>query len=874
MAKAGVISEIVDVGEINKQLGNVKTQLDEIVKLIDQINKAGVDIKGAVNIQQLMKAQADANTQTKQAIDLTAALTKEEMDIARAKAEKAARTKMANDAAKAEINANAQVFGAYKALSTELEKLRKAAKDAAVQYGANSKEAKELAARTRELDAQIKAVDKSVGQHYRNVGNYTSAMEGLGEALGMLPGPFGAIGAQIDKLSMKMARNPILLAIMAIIGAVMLLIKAFKSTDEGATEMEAQFAKLKAIFDIIIQRLAQVASGLFALFKGDFAGAAEKLSSAFTGVGEQMSNAATAAYNFVYAMDAINDRVTAFISEEARLRNEIAKLKYVYNDLTKSDDERKKALEGIMEAEKKIVGFKKQTAEETYNAKVTEVATMKNIPEDVLRGIVDIPTEMLESVLAASPLYNRAFQKLSDDAKKELEELRAAMIEADTSYYEETMRQQKQLTGFTRDQENERAKISKEKKDKEKKDAETAEQQRLKRVQDEIKAYEEAIKQQDSVDEKSYKLRLDAKLVTTEEFLKKEMDALKKSAEYANLTAGQQAAVYIEAYKRATEEARKKGLKTGLLPDEDAEMAELRTTPGPTTITAEQVAAAQGEVNRAIVSQEAAMWNDRIQLANEFYTEINNIVGQAFQTRMDMLNAEAEQDELSKKRELEAAGRNAVKIDEINARYAAKEKEREKERRRLQMESAKYQKSSAVIGSIINTALAVTNAFATTQPFPLAIVMAALALATGIAQTALIAAQPLPAYAKGRKGGPAELAQINELGQEAVVTTTGQVYFPQSPVVYLPQGSSVIPHDELLQLAGKANTVYRLPSTNTRDNGSHIRDEINGLHAGFAMLAREIRNKRETSVNITERGIWASARRGEVYQEWVDNVRI
>jgi hypothetical protein len=68
---------------------------------------------------------------------------------------------------------------AYSKLSAELNKARKAYKDLAVQNQENSVEGKELLDTVTRLDAQLKKVDATVGQHQRNVGNYEGATKSL-----------------------------------------------------------------------------------------------------------------------------------------------------------------------------------------------------------------------------------------------------------------------------------------------------------------------------------------------------------------------------------------------------------------------------------------------------------------------------------------------------------------------------------------------------------------------------------------------------------------------------------------------------------------------------------------------------------------------
>lgn len=90
------------------------------------------------------------------------------------------------------IRATTNLGGAYAKASAQLLVLKKEAKDAAIAYGENSKKAQEATRAALDLDARIKAVDKSVGDSQRNVGNYSGglskAFSGLKFIANILPG--------------------------------------------------------------------------------------------------------------------------------------------------------------------------------------------------------------------------------------------------------------------------------------------------------------------------------------------------------------------------------------------------------------------------------------------------------------------------------------------------------------------------------------------------------------------------------------------------------------------------------------------------------------------------------------------------------------
>jgi hypothetical protein len=107
------------------------------------------------------------------------------------------------------------------------------------------------------------------------------------------------------------------------------------------------------------------------------------------------------------------------------------------------------------------------------------------------------------------------------------------------------------------------------------------------------------------------------------------------------------------------------------------------------------------------------------------------------QRRQEELAAlQAQQEE-----ELRLAGDNEQKKDLIRQKYALKEKD-------IKRKQAEADKKKAMLDIVINTAVAVVKAFATTGPIA-GPVFAAIVGALGLAQLALVAAQPIPKFEKG-----------------------------------------------------------------------------------------------------------------------------
>lgn len=98
----------------------------------------------------------------------------------------------------------------YQEQSLQLERLRKAYRMLSTE-AANSKLGVELQKNIAALDTQVKSVDKSLGQHQRNVGNYVSTWDGMGNAINQLTREFPAFSVSLHTGFLAISNNiPIL----------------------------------------------------------------------------------------------------------------------------------------------------------------------------------------------------------------------------------------------------------------------------------------------------------------------------------------------------------------------------------------------------------------------------------------------------------------------------------------------------------------------------------------------------------------------------------------------------------------------------------------------------------------------------------------
>jgi hypothetical protein len=204
---------IKDLAEIRKQYGSTK-EIANLIKLKKEHETAEANLtkkqKEALQLTKLKDSIDSAAAKTKQAA-INAAMAQERQQEAVIQAKM--RTENMAAAQKARLNKEQEkatktardAASAYVQQSRRLAELTRQAKDAAVAYGVNSKQARALRNEQQKLDATLKSVDKSLGLHQRNVGNYGSALQGV---TGKLMGAFGIVGGlQLLSKELKNAYN-------------------------------------------------------------------------------------------------------------------------------------------------------------------------------------------------------------------------------------------------------------------------------------------------------------------------------------------------------------------------------------------------------------------------------------------------------------------------------------------------------------------------------------------------------------------------------------------------------------------------------------------------------------------------------------------
>ena len=270
--------ELLEIAKVNKQsvsgINPAEAKTKDINKLVEA-EKMLIETEG-----QLIKITAE---EIKYAKKINDAKSEQGKILAENRLILADQNKKNKEAAQVSLG----LVGAYQRESKQLNDLRNKYKNLAVQNKENTKEGQKLLANITRLDTKLKAIDKSVGQTQRSVGDYKGAISSLTPVLGTFGSKLNQIQATLGAaregfrkmagaqegaaksskiLSFAMKAIPIF----AIIGAITALISAFAGTQRGANALRKIIEPLKAIFDGLLGIIQDVSFILVDKLKAAF----------------------------------------------------------------------------------------------------------------------------------------------------------------------------------------------------------------------------------------------------------------------------------------------------------------------------------------------------------------------------------------------------------------------------------------------------------------------------------------------------------------------------------------------------------------------------------------------------------------------------
>lgn len=277
-----------------------------------------------------------------------------------------------------------------KELAAQLVKLEKAGKANTDEYKDLEKQYKKVTKEAQEYDKTLKEIDETVGDSFRNVGNYKDAFSGA----------FDSIGISIESFdkTMKMAsKNPLLLVLTLIVGVLYKLSEAFTRSEKGSKLLKQGTAILSGVMSTLVKISVQV----FEWFEKIFSGQSENISKFGTFLENQVLNRIYGLVDGVLGLGKVIKKVFQgdfkAAAEEARKANEGFKnlftgeenldgVKGKVNELTESIKENAKAAIGL-ENLRQSAAASNRALQKSLQDVLDKEAQIQAIADDSSKGI-------------------------------------------------------------------------------------------------------------------------------------------------------------------------------------------------------------------------------------------------------------------------------------------------------------------------------------------------------------------------------------------------------------------------------------------------------------------------------------------------------
>lgn len=350
-----------------------------------------------------------------------------------------------------ELKVNKSAEGSYNKLSAQYSLLK-------IRLNAMSAETRKFTAEGQRMEAQAKALyqemnelQKATGKNQLNVGNYGSALNDLNPALGGVVGGVQRVSAAFKAL----LANPIVLALAAIVGAVSLLVKSLKRSEEGQAAWNKVMRVAGSIMDNFLDIVTLTATAILNFGKGF-----DEVIAKLRGFRKEVQDDIKAAKELADLESEFNQREREAIKDIARARLESEKARAEAEELKfKNAEEAIRLLKESFDKEQEIIEIQKRQAADKIR---------------ILKA---------ESALASDDIA----------AKKAIAEATANLIELQASYNSKIRERTRFLNQFNREALKQFLEIQKAQEDLDKQQIEVLIEQNNRALQEENLHYAERI---------------------------------------------------------------------------------------------------------------------------------------------------------------------------------------------------------------------------------------------------------------------------------------------------------------------------------------------------------------------------------------------
>lgn len=223
--------------------------------------------------------------------------------------------------------------GSYNSLVHQMAQMKTSLRAIDVSTAEGMEQFKQQAAAINRVNDKLKELDALQGNHQRNVGNYTSALSGLGDVMTKLPGTFGSVKKEVGDLgqSMKLLSTNPLIGIAGLLAPIVIKIaNGLKDNDTALAAVKKGMDALKpvtdffsGVLDSIAGILSEVITKVSAFFVSN--GIFQKVINGVVGVGNAIMNFVVAPFKGVIAAIKVfqDEGVAGFRNAARAFKNEM-----------------------------------------------------------------------------------------------------------------------------------------------------------------------------------------------------------------------------------------------------------------------------------------------------------------------------------------------------------------------------------------------------------------------------------------------------------------------------------------------------------------------------------------------------------------------
>ena len=677
------------------------------------------------------------------------------------------------------IRATTLLGGAYARASAQLLVLKKEAKDLAIAFGEDSVQAKRAAQAALELDGRIKAVDKSVGDSQRNVGNYSSAFtRGLSGAWStvrqlayILPGlgVAGILGFAVEPITNYVKS----------LGFVKQLLGEVKTSQQELNDVNVT-AKKNAIEETVnLKSLLEIAKDTSLSYK-DRLIAVKELQKTYPSYFDNLSTEKILAGDTALAEKELTEAILS------RAKAQAATSKITENQSKIIDLE-----------EKRLDVTKRLSAAQAQVASAEKIRNSGATIGGSIAGTYDV----------AFVAINKVAEATSDlaDIDKEINDLQDINNRL-SGYAIENNKKSIRLK-----QEETKVKKESNKKDKDKIQALNLEGVAVGTTIEQIDKYIDALQTE---------LNLNADNEEAYNNIKTALEQVKKAK--TDLITGGGEIISTANLKEVSTAVKEVSVQLTKLQEQYL-----------SSFTSEFF-------QNSGFSETFALLNDEVDGFGENFAVTFNAIAESAQEAFNFISNASQNRFDAEKNRLQ--DQYDVAIGFANGNKAAEEKlanDLEKRKKEIANREAKAKQKQAIFNIAIDTAQAIMGLWA--KPgFPAAIPLAIAVGALGAAQIGIVAAQKIPQYAEGTDNHSGGLMLVNDAKgssyQEKVIFPNGKEFIPQGRNVLMdaPAGTKVLTPEQQLMEALNGTNIKLSKETINRSQGmtAEQMDYVLGKHFG------------------------------------------